>query len=366
MALAISLFAATTVPAQTCEFVQECGDVDDSGSVSVSDALKVLRLSVGVQQSLVCECSEGAGTCETDLATCTGDLGTCSGDLGSCNSGLSTCNGNLSTCNGDLSSCSNDLSSCNGNLSSCDSDLSGCESDLGVCDGDLATCSSDLSSTNADLAECLASPECGNGVLEEGEECEFNTVDLRGCTLFDQFKGGRLRCGTGCQWDTSDCYESRFVAASGTILDFETKLQWEDKDSSDATPNLSNPHDVDNLYKWSLTGTPADGAAFIDFLSRLNGANDGAGYAGHTDWRLPTLQELQTIAVLSPNCTVPPCVANKNFLPSRSAVYWTSNTDSGTPTNARGLNFDNGGSTTSVKTALTFVRAVRTGLPPLD
>jgi hypothetical protein len=68
----------TSAQAQTCGFVGKCGDVDQSGSVATSDALRVLRSSVGQQVTLTCECDgEGSGTCAEDLAACQGDLAEC-------------------------------------------------------------------------------------------------------------------------------------------------------------------------------------------------------------------------------------------------------------------------------------------------
>jgi hypothetical protein len=74
---AILLVAAswgTSAHAQTCGFTGECGDVDQNGSVATSDALRVLRVSVGQQVELTCECAgEGGGDCgqcEADLAEC--------------------------------------------------------------------------------------------------------------------------------------------------------------------------------------------------------------------------------------------------------------------------------------------------------
>lgn len=59
-----------TSPAQTCSPVQECGDVDDSGLVASSDALRVLRKSVGQDLDLICQCGEGADTCTQELDEC--------------------------------------------------------------------------------------------------------------------------------------------------------------------------------------------------------------------------------------------------------------------------------------------------------
>src|SRR5262245_8728824 len=80
----------------------------------------------------------------------------------------------------------------------------------------------------------------------------------------------------------------------GTVTDYDTGLQWEQKDGADGMPNYQNPHDVDNEYSWgNLAGCTylgcSNGTAFTDFLGRLNYCvSDGAtvlnpGFAGHCD-----------------------------------------------------------------------------------
>src|SRR5438132_10452753 len=64
---------------------------------------------------------------------------------------------------------------------------------------------------------------------------------------------------------------------NGTVTDLNTGLVWE-KLSDDGTV-----HDKDNLYTWAN--------AFTAHVAALN----GTGFAGHTDWRLPNVRELQSI-----------------------------------------------------------------------
>ena len=84
----------------------------------------------------------------------------------------------------------------------------------------------------------------------------------------------------------------RFEACAdgATVAANETGLLWERKTTS------GDVHDVGNLYTLSSTSATADpdGTAYTVFFSELNA---GTGFAGHTDWRLPTVSEFQTIMV---------------------------------------------------------------------
>jgi len=64
----------------------------------------------------------------------------------------------------------------------------------------------------------------------------------------------------------------------GTITNVNTGLMWE-KVSQDGSV-----HDVNNRYTWDT--------AFSGHVAELNGTS----FAGHTDWRLPNVRELATLA----------------------------------------------------------------------
>ncbi len=146
----------------------------------------------------------------------------------------------------------------------------------------------------------------------------------------------------------------------GTITDNITGLMWEKKDSS------TGIHYYGNTYTWGLTASPytMNGTMVSGFLATLNA---GAGFAGHTDWRVPNINELQTTANYArgadeifgvpcpPGCTVTTCSCNWN------SGYWTSTTAQSAKGLALVLNFWDLESYISSKNTGYPVRAVRGG-----
>jgi hypothetical protein len=159
----------------------------------------------------------------------------------------------------------------------------------------------------------------------------------------------------------------------GTITDTQTRLIWDKKDNLDGLANFSDPHDADNTYTWSTSGTVADGTAYTDFLAKLNnGASTDGGastaitgcFAGHCDWRLPTIVELQGIVdATQGNCGggSGACI-DPAFGPTHPDDYWSATTDAGSPARAWFVDFSSGVVDNFRKSSTYYVRAVRGGL----
>jgi hypothetical protein len=232
---------------------------------------------------------------------------------------------------------------------------------------------------------------CGDGIKNGSEACDG--VDLGGATCASAgFTSGALGCGQGCALDTSGCAPVAFPATGqttcwdsagvvipcagtghdgdiragatlayvdngdGTITDTNTGLMWE-KFSDDGSI-----HDKDNGYDWD--------DAFAVKVATLNSGS----FAGHTDWRVPNVKELQSIVnygnvnpsvspafntACAPGCTVTACSCTVFNMFNNN--YWSSSTYAGIPANAWFVYFGNGYVDGGLKAGSNFVRAVRGG-----
>jgi hypothetical protein len=177
----------------------------------------------------------------------------------------------------------------------------------------------------------------------------------------------------------------------GTITDENTKLMWEKKDRGTVL------HAVNFRYTWIGTcsisraacGTDADCGAsggtctasegaestIFQWVARLNAEK----FAGHSDWRIPNVKELQSVVDYGrdgpavnisafnkdcfPNCTVDGADNTVECSCTRSENYWSGTTFSGLPDDfAWAVNFNLGRVDAKKKTDAVYVRAVRCGL----
>jgi len=139
---------------------------------------------------------------------------------------------------------------------------------------------------------------------------------------------------------------------NGTITDKVTRLIWEKKSDDDSI------HDKDTTYTWDN--------AFAVHVAGLNTGN----FAGHHDWRVPNVKELQSIidyensnpAVdpafnnnCSGGCTVLTCSC------TRASEYWSSSTSALSPASTWLVDFEDAFVFFDGKSSPFFVRAVRGG-----
>jgi len=140
---------------------------------------------------------------------------------------------------------------------------------------------------------------------------------------------------------------------NGTVTDKNTGLVWE-KLSMDGSV-----HDVSTTYPWAN--------AFAQHVATLNSTN----FAGHTDWRLPNVKELESIMnyqnvdpTVSPafntNCTSG-CTVLTCSCTTSSSGYWSSTTAASNPSTAGVLDTGGGGVCLDSKSFLDNVRGVRGG-----
>jgi hypothetical protein len=181
--------------------------------------------------------------------------------------------------------------------------------------GLVKDCRSDLASCQGNLGTCEAA--------QQGERLKTGQTFCYGLSAYGS--------GSGCARTGQDGELQQGLARSytdngdGTITDNRTSLTWE-KLADDGSI-----HDWDNVYTWS--------GAF-DKVAALNSAS----FAGHTDWRLPNVNELQSLvnygsafpavdvafnAACTPGCSVTTCSCTRSGGPPADLVgggYWSSTT----------------------------------------
>jgi Protein of unknown function (DUF1566) len=191
--------------------------------------------------------------------------------------------------------------------------------------------------------------------------------------------GAEIDCaGTGQDGDIQAGAPLRYKDnGNGTITDKSTDLTWEKK-SDDGTI-----HDVDNTYTWenafavhvAALNNSCKNDATVD--CSVNGDADCAGvggkcgFAGKRDWRVPNARELASIgnyenvdpavsAAFNTNCVAGATVLTGSCT-ATSLFYWSSTSDTGTPSNAAVVHFLNGSVPYAAKSDPIHVRAVRGG-----
>ena len=175
-------------------------------------------------------------------------------------------------------------------------------------------------------------------------------VVVFGCTIEQVGGGGVLKTGQTTFFQTGDDGDLELGTARSytdngvTITDNATGLEWE-KLTDDGTI-----HDKDNNYTWA------------DAFAKIAALNTSSCFAGHCDWRLPNVNELQTLAdygLVSP--AIDPAFNNGTDSFTQSSFYSSSTTYAGFTSTAWIVDFSADVVGTGFKTSNFLVRAVRDG-----
>lgn len=191
----------------------------------------------------------------------------------------------------------------------------------------------DLSGLLGGTLACLipTNPSCMPGTPEPIFDCR---AQMEKCRLWHEIQWGKQEAkaqtyGVDCPGDvesaeneSGDYVRGAFSGVSaqhfidngdGTITDNTTGLQWEKKGLGSGCLHCV----ADTMSWWSAMG---------DWVSQVNGWSEdgslGGGLAGHSDWRLPTTAELQTLLVEPAPCVTHPCV--DPVMGPTATTYWTS------------------------------------------
>ena len=145
----------------------------------------------------------------------------------------------------------------------------------------------------------------------------------------------RIRAVRGGREENTDRY---IIPRDGTVTDVNTGLMWQ-QDTSVEVGGLSGNDNLD----WE------DALAYAEGMNRIQ-------FSGHSNWRLPTRNELQTLMDYS--LTYPSL--NTDIFPITTYFYWSSTTEHGVAEKAWMMDFYIGNALNWEKTAEYNVRLVRT------
>ena len=216
----------TKCKTETGECIVPCGDgfLDEGESCDQTNlggaTCNNLPENKYVSGTLVCN-----SLCEFDKSRCLectdSDVSRCPDDKKRCSDGVCVSPEHVITC-GDGKA--EGTEKCDPGTGSQSADFRGFTCmDFGYVSGDLA-CEDNCMKINYDgCAQCSGKedcegidicddgqcvtpePECGNGILEQGEICDKNELNGQSCDKLGYAGGGDLRCNAGCNYDTTGC-----------------------------------------------------------------------------------------------------------------------------------------------------------------
>jgi hypothetical protein len=165
---------------------QVCGDHVVNGSEQCDGSIGTMScawIDNYIDGTLSCNLPGSTYECMWDTSKCDKGLGYC-GDKIINNYFNEECDG-TSPSTGDW-----------GRVSSC--------KNLGFENGTLA-CTNNCQFDTSKCTTPAGLGRCGDGILNNGEDCDYNATVKPSCNVFDHYAGGTLGCNTDCTFDTSGC-----------------------------------------------------------------------------------------------------------------------------------------------------------------
>jgi len=178
------------------------------------------------------------------------------------------------------------------------------------------------------IVACVATKSGAVRIVESAGSCDpkkETATQWNSLGSFDDMEG--LACtGPGGEAGTIKVFEGsaatlvcvtptvRFINLGSTVYDTQTNLMWEKK-----VAGAGCLHCVNDFYTWcNATGIAIGCAVTNNWIAAVN----AEAFAGFTDWRVPTRDELATIRVPFPLCGTSPCI-DPIFGPTGASFYWS-------------------------------------------
>jgi len=212
-----------TPPAEVCNGVDDdCDTAIDEGFTCVSGAGRGCTTGCGSTGSQTCNAMcRWPAACMPPAETCNGSDDDCDmmvdegfacavGSMGACTTTCSSTGSRM--CLGDCTwdTCVPPTETCNGRDDDCDTV---CDNGFTCCRGAVVPCTTlgyagGMATCRTTCAGYITTgcTNCGNGMIDSGEQCDGTNLNMQSCTTVSGgFTGGTLRCTSGCTFDTTLC-----------------------------------------------------------------------------------------------------------------------------------------------------------------